>query len=175
MRTIESIERDIEALKLKLENAEGTQTEVYTRIVGYYRSVRNWNKGKKEEYTQRVCFSQPNIEQAAESSGQESPAETVPAASVGTREPAGAAAPSHYLYFYRTACPKCPPVLAALEETDLSGRKINADTREGLKEAQKWSVMASPTVIFLDGQGNEVLRARDVSEVKDFTQAAVAV
>ncbi|HDQ13790.1 MAG TPA: ribonucleoside triphosphate reductase [Sediminispirochaeta sp.] len=34
----------------------GREAEVYTRIVGYYRSVRNWNKGKKEEYGQRKLY-----------------------------------------------------------------------------------------------------------------------
>ena len=36
----------------------GAECEVYARIVGYYRSVRNWNKGKKEEYRERVMFRQ---------------------------------------------------------------------------------------------------------------------
>ncbi|MBD3248637.1 ribonucleoside triphosphate reductase [Candidatus Woesearchaeota archaeon] len=34
----------------------GEATEVYTRIVGYYRPIQNWNKGKKEEYKDRVEF-----------------------------------------------------------------------------------------------------------------------
>ena len=40
----------------QLDEAMGTVTEVYTRIVGYYRPVTNWNKGKKEEYEQRKEF-----------------------------------------------------------------------------------------------------------------------
>lgn len=31
-------------------------TEVYSRIVGYYRPVGNWNKGKREEFDHRVAF-----------------------------------------------------------------------------------------------------------------------
>ncbi|MCK4968796.1 MAG: ribonucleoside triphosphate reductase, partial [Candidatus Aenigmarchaeota archaeon] len=31
----------------------GEQTEVYTRIVGYFRPVKNWNKGKQAEYQDR--------------------------------------------------------------------------------------------------------------------------
>lgn len=34
----------------------GKETEIYARIVGYYRAVRNWNKGKKEEKKHRVAF-----------------------------------------------------------------------------------------------------------------------
>ena len=35
----------------------GEETEVYTRIVGYYRPVKNWNRGKKSEYGDRQTFS----------------------------------------------------------------------------------------------------------------------
>ena len=34
----------------------GEETEVYTRIVGYYRPVKNWNHGKKLEYRERKTF-----------------------------------------------------------------------------------------------------------------------
>jgi ribonucleoside-triphosphate reductase len=34
----------------------GLETEVYTRIVGYYRPVSRWNKGKQAEYADRKVF-----------------------------------------------------------------------------------------------------------------------
>ncbi len=34
----------------------GEEAEVYSRIVGYYRPVQNWNLGKKSEYQQRETF-----------------------------------------------------------------------------------------------------------------------
>lgn len=40
----------------------GEETEVYTRIVGYYRPVSRWNKGKKSEYSDRIVFNMPNGE-----------------------------------------------------------------------------------------------------------------
>lgn len=30
--------------------------EVFSRVVGYFRPVHNWNDGKKEEFKERVCF-----------------------------------------------------------------------------------------------------------------------
>jgi len=39
--------------------------EVYSRVVGYLRPVRQWNKGKKAEFTQRLEFAtQPKPEPA---------------------------------------------------------------------------------------------------------------
>ncbi len=32
------------------------KTEVYSRVVGYYRPVKNWNKGKQEEFAMRKTF-----------------------------------------------------------------------------------------------------------------------
>jgi len=32
------------------------QTEIYSRVVGYLRPVRNWNAGKQEEFRQRLPF-----------------------------------------------------------------------------------------------------------------------
>jgi len=32
--------------------------EVYSRIVGYYRPIQNWNEGKKEEFKDRVEFNE---------------------------------------------------------------------------------------------------------------------
>lgn len=30
--------------------------EVYSRVVGYLRPVRNWNNGKQQEFTERKTF-----------------------------------------------------------------------------------------------------------------------
>lgn len=38
----------------------GAETEVWSRVVGYYRPVKNWNKGKREEFRQRSVFTLPN-------------------------------------------------------------------------------------------------------------------
>jgi ribonucleoside-triphosphate reductase len=38
----------------------GAETEVWSRVVGYYRPVKNWNKGKREEFRQRSVFALPN-------------------------------------------------------------------------------------------------------------------
>ena len=67
---LREIDKRIGALRNELENARGTQTEVYSRIVGYYRSVRNWNAGKREEYGMRKLFSIPGDAISSESSAE---------------------------------------------------------------------------------------------------------
>ena len=56
-RTLEQIEQEIAETKAALENVQGSETEVYARIVGYYRAVKNWNKGKSDEFKHRKMFS----------------------------------------------------------------------------------------------------------------------
>ena len=34
----------------------GLECEVYSRVVGYFRPVRDWNKGKREEFKDRINF-----------------------------------------------------------------------------------------------------------------------
>ena len=41
---------------MEKENCCGMPCEVYSRVVGYYRPVQNWNLGKKEEFKERVVF-----------------------------------------------------------------------------------------------------------------------
>lgn len=33
--------------------------EVYSRVVGYFRPLDNWNKGKKEEFRERMMLEVP--------------------------------------------------------------------------------------------------------------------
>lgn len=38
------------------EGACGQPTECYSRVCGYFRPVKNWNRGKKEEFKERKTF-----------------------------------------------------------------------------------------------------------------------
>ena len=34
------------------------QCETYSRIVGYFRPVQNWNQGKTEEFKDRIAYNE---------------------------------------------------------------------------------------------------------------------
>ena len=55
-RTLAQIEAEIAETKAALNDVHGTETEVYARIVGYYRAVKHWNRGKRDEFDQRKMF-----------------------------------------------------------------------------------------------------------------------
>jgi anaerobic ribonucleoside-triphosphate reductase len=56
MRTAEEIDAEISILTEQMNAVQGTETEVYTRIVGYYRNIKNWNPGKTAEFQDRKYF-----------------------------------------------------------------------------------------------------------------------
>ena len=144
-RTLQEINIEIEATKKQLETVHGTETEVYARIVGYYRSVRNWNKGKKDEYNQRKMFTAENISSAKTSTP------TL----------------SHYEIFIRKTCPNCPPVKDYILSTNLDGKIVDTDTDEGLRRVSEKGVLSTPTVIFYDDSNREIKRCHSVEEIKE--------
>lgn len=44
---------------IELEADERQECEVWTRVMGYYRPVSQYNTGKKGEYHERVEFEEP--------------------------------------------------------------------------------------------------------------------
>jgi hypothetical protein len=60
MNTVHEINEEIKRLEEKLASVKGRATEVYSRIVGYYRSVSNWNAGKRAEFDERLAFDMPD-------------------------------------------------------------------------------------------------------------------
>lgn len=169
-RTLAQIEAEIAETKAALNDVHGTETEVYARIVGYYRAVRNWNKGKREEYDHRKMFIFNDEEQysvtAADSASCDCAVENVTEAakaSVNTI-PSNATAGSFEM-FTRATCPNCPPVKQYMANVSIAGKSIDVDTEAGLQLAAAKGVFATPTVIVYDQNGLEIGRAHDVSEL----------
>ncbi len=165
-------------LKGQLLSAQGTPTEVYSRIVGYYRSVRNWNAGKREEFGRRKEYSFPQapVWEAPVDAEREAGA----AASAPATPPYGPAAPLHsamarrgeerprpvsYILFTRTSCHQCPPVREYMAGTRLLGQVVDVDSDEGPDLARAYEVMATPTVVLLDADGEEVARGYTRSQL----------
>lgn len=165
MRTVETIENEINELKERMLEVKGTDTEVYTRIVGYYRAVKNWNKGKRDEYNHRKLFTQPGRPSLRDTTdtvvstvtANEAPRTQEPAVSTDKEEPAA------YYYFYRTSCPNCPPVRSWLEDFPVGGTFVNVDEKEGFEKAAEFQIFSSPTVVFLNEEGSEMYRATNVN------------
>jgi len=182
MRNLEVIERELAAARGELSSVEDTPAEVYSRIVGYYRSVRNWNKGKREEYGERRLFS---VKADRLSAAAFSPAcHTEPVAGAAEARvcpPAkeaseNAFSETHLLLFARASCPGCGPAKTAAGRLGIPVSHINADTSEGMAAALRYNVLSTPTAILLSPGGEELGRARDARAIDNLLAAgSVAV
>ena len=63
MEELKEIETEIALLQARLPTIVGRPTEVYSRVVGYYRNENNWNTGKRQEFAERVTFDVPVIKE----------------------------------------------------------------------------------------------------------------
>lgn len=173
-RTLDQVEAEIAQTKEALANAKGRDTEVYARIVGYYRSVRNWNKGKRDEYDQRKQFVY---------NGENTSANVVKDAPLYKEEVEKIEEPvcvceygdiTSFEIFTRKTCPNCPPVKEYMANIALNRVDIDVDTEEGIARAGELGVFAAPTVVFFDANGNEVARAHSVSELAEILSKVCA-
>jgi ribonucleoside-triphosphate reductase len=161
MRTLEEVEHDLARARKDLESVEGTPAEVYSRIVGYYRSVRNWNRGKREEYGERRLYDLPRLDKSGRAA--------TPATAESVDECSGAAGESaRVLLFWRPACPACPSAKEAAGRLGIPVDLVNADTETGFAEAMRRNVRATPTAIFLSPEGTEIGRAQDPRSIAAF-------
>jgi ribonucleoside-triphosphate reductase len=188
MRSLEDIDRDLAAAGEDLSHVQGTPAEVYSRIVGYYRSVRNWNRGKREEYGERKMFRVPEDSAVRTNSpaperravnrdavfavkgalpvspGQAAAFSAVPKSAV-SRYSGGKDRKERLLLFVRPACPACPGAKAAAGKLGIPVDLVNADTEDGMAEAVKRQVFSTPTAILLAHDGRELGRALDAGSI----------
>lgn len=166
MRTIQEIDADIAQVQQDISNVHGTTTEVYARIVGYYRSVRNWNRGKREEYDHRKLFvtEKESINDHLSSGAVNTVGIKQEMVSPEQEEKASGEI-TRYELFVRNSCPNCPPVKDCCSRMPFSGDLIDVDTTDGLEKAQKYGVFSAPTVIFFDAANREVARAHSTREI----------
>ena len=166
-RTIAEIDKEIEETKEALKNVHGTETEVYARIVGYYRAVKHWNKGKRDEFDQRKMFTleaskEYDITEADIPCECSAPSKMTKAETTQNTDLNSVT----YEIYTRATCPNCPPVKEFVSHLEMPGRAIDVDTAEGLNEAAGKGVFASPTVIFYNAAGVETARCHNVEELE---------
>jgi ribonucleoside-triphosphate reductase len=163
MRSLKEIDRDLAVAREALLSVEETPAEVYSRIVGYYRSVRNWNRGKREEYGERRLYNaEASLTLFDKAGGEALTGREQSSAAIRSGGQAGDEnLQARLLLFIRPACPACPSAKEAAGQLGIPVDLVNADTEAGLAEAQKRNVLSTPTAIFLSAEGLEIGRALD--------------
>lgn len=121
----------------------GKETEVYSRITGYYRPIKNWNDGKQQEYKDRKVYDigQSHLTHTG----------TAPEVVCATQTPKDEKKKSVQEVTLLTThtCPNCETVKRFLANQDISYHLVYADDDPSL--AKELKVSSVPTLVTPDG------------------------
>ena len=138
----------------------GGQTEVYSRITGYYRPVQNWNDGKAQEFKDRTVYnlgaSHLKNERTVSHTVEDGKYEETPKASNGAK----------VMLFTTKTCPNCKIAYTLLDKANIGYEKIDAEAQEDL--TMKYGIRQAPTLIVADGDGYESFV--NLSNIKKFIE-----
>lgn len=132
----------------------GKEAEVYSRITGYYRPVKNWNEGKLEEYKARKTYD-PIHSRLKRSHAIAHAAEGIEAEQTGKETGEGSR-----LYLFTTkTCPNCKAAKEFLKDVDY--QIIDAEENEEMSD--KYGIMQAPTLVVVkDGQVTKYVNASNI-------------
>ena len=133
----------------------GEEAEVYSRITGYYRPVKNWNDGKTQEYKDRKVY---DIEQSTEPHNSVATAECV-----CDEAPESTAAEGTYLFTTAT-CPNCKIACSILDKAGVAYEKLLANEHADL--ANEFGVKQAPTLVVVkDGLAQKYAGVSDIKKM----------
>ena len=136
----------------------GENTEVYSRITGYYRPVQNWNDGKAQEfkdrklYDQQIAINKVPVSHACGCCGGDAEPELVG----GNR----------IMLFTTQTCPNCKMAAALLDQAGVEYVKLDAEAAENRALVDAYQINRAPTLIVETDGGIEKLT--NASEIRAY-------
>ncbi|MBR6726697.1 MAG: ribonucleoside triphosphate reductase, partial [Clostridia bacterium] len=137
----------------------GKEAEVYSRITGYYRPVKNWNDGKSQEYKERKVYDLTGSHLTHEG--------PMAVADQPAEQSCGVGLSDGVYLFASATCPNCKIAEALLAKAGIAYTKILAEENVALAESLK--IRQAPTLVSVNG--GEVEKFVSVPNVKKFIQA----
>ena len=144
----------------------GLGTEVYSRITGYYRPVKNWNDGKLAEFNDRLTY---DMVSAVDAPVEGKDRETMAKKSQNTVSING---DKELIMLASQTCPNCKAAKSVLENNGISYRVVYAEDTEGARLASAYDILSAPTLI--ETTGDEVRLHTGLSDIIQYANAASA-
>ena len=142
----------------------GKEAEVYSRITGYYRPVKNWNDGKTQEFKDRKVYdiNHSHLRRAGRAGSQVTVDST----------PAQKADSDELLLFTTRTCPNCRQAISLLDKAGISYRKVVAEESPDL--TTRYGVRQAPILVYEDqGQAVKLTGVGAIKKFADQNRAAV--
>ena len=136
----------------------GENTEVYSRITGYYRPVQNWNDGKAQEFKDRKLYDQQIAINKV-------PVNRACGCGCGDAEPELVGGNRAMLFTTKT-CPNCKMVVAMMDQAGFEYEKLDAEAPENRGLVDAYQINRAPTLIVETDAGVEKLT--NASEIRAF-------
>ena len=140
----------------------GNATEVYSRITGYYRPVRNWNDGKSSEFENRKTYEPEELfsvnRNLLEEAGVDVPrvgTQTLGRANRVEAPKSNSDAEKVILVTTKT-CPNCQAAKNYLNQAGIEYDVVLADEADGAEIAVQYSISSAPTLIVQSGEEAEL-------------------
>lgn len=125
----------------------GKETEVYSRITGYYRPVKNWNAGKTQEFKQRKTY---ELKKGEEPHQFEEVCKCEEHNEVKTETPKV----NELLLFTSPTCPNCKVAKMLLDKEGIKYHQIDAYANKEMSEA--YGIQNAPTLLVPEGDSFKV-------------------
>ncbi len=133
----------------------GKETEVYSRITGYYRPVKNWNDGKSQEFKDRKVY---NIETSVLKK------EDALASEAAENCECCCGDAEKVLLFTTETCPNCKLAVQWLDKAGISYEKLFVSENPDL--AKELDLKQAPTLVAY--KNGEAVKYAGVAAVKKF-------
>ena len=145
----------------------GAETEVYSRITGYYRPVKNWNAGKSQEFKDRKTYRVEGLESRPvtdfEAGGDRKP--------VSVEKSAISGKPDQVLLFTTKTCPNCRMIEEMLDKMGFKYQIIDAEEHTDL--VKQYGIMQAPTLVMVHGdQADTFVNASNILKFVNETARA---
>ena len=150
------------------------ETEVYSRITGYYRPVKNWNDGKAQEFKDRKTYEPEHSHIHHEGCNHDHAHDhahehAVESAPVQEAAPVSASAEDHVILFATKTCPNCRMARKFLDDAGIAYEEVLADENEAISD--QYGVRQAPTLVIQSG--GKIEKIVNVSNIRKYINEVV--
>ncbi len=113
----------------------GGETEVYSRITGYYRPVKNWNAGKSQEFKDRMVYEVEGSYHPKKKASVKKPKKNIGIPSSNENN----------LLFTTKTCSNCKMIQKMMNDSNIPYLLVDAENNPNL--VKEFDVMQAPTLV----------------------------
>ncbi|MHA1912317.1 MAG: anaerobic ribonucleoside-triphosphate reductase [Candidatus Kariarchaeaceae archaeon] len=155
----------------------GSECEIFSRIVGYFRPVSNWNEGKKQEFVERTTYFQPQASSLLEITTQTQEEESGSnGTSTVSHTLANTKGINSYVILTTPTCPNCPQAKELLKNhpltKDLQGSEKNAMIPDEATKSliKQFNLQSVPTVVFFDESDEAIGSYSGIQSIQQYLE-----